>query len=182
MVYTDKKLFQCVGLWLAEGDRKSDYEITFTNNCWQLINLFHLALKKRYKLKNKEVRIYVYSKKGSKLKIPLSGVRTKFYTDRRATKPYYIWRLGSRKTLEVWKELVAGICSRRKNYEGILQGFFAGEGHVKSTSNKSRSVIMSQAKPLDVIDKALGYLKFIILLILTIEEVMLFGEEKIGIF
>ena len=35
-----KEIAQSVGLWLAEGDSKSCNEITFTNNCFELIKLF----------------------------------------------------------------------------------------------------------------------------------------------
>ncbi len=34
------QLAECVGLWLAEGDNKSRGEITFTNNCYELIKHF----------------------------------------------------------------------------------------------------------------------------------------------
>ena len=37
LVCDKEKLAECVGLWLAEGDRKTLYEITFTNNYWDLI-------------------------------------------------------------------------------------------------------------------------------------------------
>jgi len=40
------KIAQCVGLWLAEGDRKSNHELTFTNNSKELIKFFHNAIMK----------------------------------------------------------------------------------------------------------------------------------------
>ena len=37
----NKQISECVGLWLAEGDNKTISEITFTNNCIELILFFH---------------------------------------------------------------------------------------------------------------------------------------------
>ena len=36
-----KEIAECVGLWLAEGDKKTSAEVTFTNNCMELIIFFH---------------------------------------------------------------------------------------------------------------------------------------------
>ena len=36
-----KEMSECVGLWLAEGDSKTKSEVTFTNNCFELIIHFH---------------------------------------------------------------------------------------------------------------------------------------------
>ena len=35
-----KELAECVGLWLAEGDNKTNREVTFTNNVFDLIAFF----------------------------------------------------------------------------------------------------------------------------------------------
>jgi len=48
-----KELVECVGLWLAEGDNKTNQEITFTNNCLELILFFQENISNVYFGKNK---------------------------------------------------------------------------------------------------------------------------------
>ena len=43
----NKETAECVGLWLAEGDKKTFREVTFTNNSIELI-LFFMILLNRY--------------------------------------------------------------------------------------------------------------------------------------
>ena len=55
-----KQLAECAGLWLAEGDNKTNSEITFTNNCLELILFFRQVIEEIYKGSNKP-RLYIYS-------------------------------------------------------------------------------------------------------------------------
>jgi len=153
------KIAECFGLWLAEGDNKSKNEITFTNNCWELVNLFHQTLISLFKEYNPKIRIYVYSPNNKLVNVPLNNVQVNYYKDMRATKPYYIWRLASVKIVKKWKNIVEEIQNYEYLYADILRGFFAGEGSIKESSHSSRVIKISQAKRLEIIEKIMNYLK-----------------------
>jgi len=153
----NKKLAECVGLWLAEGDNKTKMEITFSNNCWELVNTFHKILIKLLSKYNPKIRIYVYNSTKEQIKIPLKNIQVNYYIDKRATKPYYIWRLASVDLVKEWKKIVEKSKNDTNSYAGILRGFFAGEGTVKEGSHGSRVLRISQGKRLIYIDKILGF-------------------------
>ena len=156
MKITNKEIAECVGLWLAEGDNKTNYEITFTNNCFDLVILFHNVIKLLYNGKKFRPRLYSYSKDKSNLKV-LSGVITRDYIDSRARKPYYIYRLGSVKSISGWKKLVM----EYKNDSGycfdVLRGFFAGEGNIK-VGERNKMIRIAQKQPVEFVDKILNNL------------------------
>ena len=105
------KLAECIGLWLAEGDNKSNYEITITNNCWDIIAYFHSFMKETFQ--NIKPRIYVYkTNKDSLKKIILKNVRFRYYMDNRANKNYYIYRIANVKLVKLWHNLVDEIKSK----------------------------------------------------------------------
>lgn len=146
----DKNISRCVGLWLAEGDRRTISEITFTNNSKELISLFHKTLVKIFR---NNFRLYVYTNPNcnvSDFKININVI--KFYTDKRAKKPYYILRLADRKAVIRWHKIVKRTVKREINYIYILQGFFAGEGNIKESSHHSRQIRIAQKKPMKIID------------------------------
>ena len=119
----NKEIAECVGLWLAEGDRKTNAEITFTNNCLSLIKHFHKTLTSLFEMKNYNPRIYIYSPNNKYPKIKLDGIKIKKYVDKRATKLYCIWRVASVELVKVWKSLVVENSSKEENYSSILRGF-----------------------------------------------------------
>ena len=152
----NKKIAECVGLWLAEGDDKCDNEITFTNNQFGLIELFHKNIKKLFSNYKFNIRIYVYTPNGENVAVPLEVTKINRYIDRRANKPYYIWRLASVTINKEWKKIVEAYKHNPIYYANILRGFFAGEGSIKSTSHNSRTLTISQ-KPYPYLEKLLSY-------------------------
>lgn len=136
-----KNIAICAGLWLAEGDNKSIREITFTNNCWELIKLFHKTLTSLFSEFKPKIRIYVYNNTNQKIKIPLNGVQVNYYLDKRANKPYYIWRFANTEAMKKWKNTVTEIKANEELYDYLLKGFFAGEGNIKFHVNSSSRVI-----------------------------------------
>ncbi|MFH0986701.1 MAG: hypothetical protein V1911_01490 [Candidatus Micrarchaeota archaeon] len=157
LVLSTKSLAQCVGLWLAEGDKKSIAEITFTNNCYPLIRFFHETLNAHFLSREAKPRIYVYSK-GEKPSVNLS-VAVNYYIDKRARTPYYIYKVASRSLVKKWYILVENVKLNEKLYTFVLQGFFAGEGNIKKQikNNMHRSVRISQGKPNKFLEKMLNY-------------------------
>ncbi|MBI2574460.1 hypothetical protein HYV82_01090 [Candidatus Woesearchaeota archaeon] len=151
----DKKLAECVGLWLAEGDNKTKAEITFTNSCWELVELFHKTIVEIFNVADLKIRIYVYNSTGQFQKIPLSNVQIRNYIDKRARKPYFIWRLASVEVVKKWKEIVNSTQFDADSYPGILRGFFAGEGNIKCGSHNCRVIRMAQSKRVGSIEKSL---------------------------
>ena len=139
----EKEIAECVGLWLAEGDKKTKNEITFTNNCIPLVELFYKVISKLFIDKKERIRIYVYSKNNEKIDIPFCKI-VNYYTDKRAKKPYCILRLASVKDIKEWKKIVANISNDKKQYVNILRGFFAGEGNIKEGSHNSRGLRIAQ--------------------------------------
>lgn len=140
------KLAECVGLWLAEGDNNSNLEITITNNCWNIITYFHSLMEEMFE--DIKPRIYVYrTNKSNSKKFSLNNVRFRYYTDNRANKNYYIYRIASVKLVKLWHSLVNEIELKRYLYKHVLRGFFAGEGNLKEGSHKNRTIRISQGKP-----------------------------------
>jgi hypothetical protein len=140
------KLAECVGLWLAEGDNKSDYEITITNNCKDIIYYFHSFMNSTFQ--KIRPRIYIYkTDKDNFEKFELDNVRYRYYKDNRANKTYYIYRIADTKLVKIWHKLVEKVKTRKYLYSHILRGFFAGEGNLKEGSHKNRTVRISQGKP-----------------------------------
>lgn len=152
---TEKRIAECVGLWLAEGDRKTTSEITFTNNCLPLILFFYKTLKKF--VENDNFRIYVYSR--SKTKIKISIKKIKYYRDKRARKPYLILRIANKNLLEKWKIKTKDILKNKECRVYVLRGIFAGEGNIKVGSHSNRTIRIAQKKQTEEINKILDYLK-----------------------
>ena len=140
----DKRIAECVGLWLAEGDMKTESEITFTNNCLELIDLFYKTLSKLFN--NKKFRIYTYSKKDEIIKLDYKHCIIKNYYDPRARRPYFILRLFSKELIKIWKNIVKDKMGNENLFPYILRGFFAGEGNLKEGSHCSRIIRVSQKK------------------------------------
>jgi len=154
----DKKVAECVGLWLAEGDNKTKAEITFTNNCWELIDFFYKIINKVFREHTYNPRIYVYSPNKEKVSIPYDKCIVKYYIHKRATKLYYLLRFASVKMVKMWKEIVKDILKRRDLYPFILRGFFAGEGNVYMGSHNRRILRLSQKEEKEYINNILNHL------------------------
>jgi hypothetical protein len=151
------EIAECVGLWLAEGDTKTCREITFTNNCFPLVEFFANAVQQLFKNYNLNPRIYVYSAKKEKAK-SLLNFRTNYYIDKRARRPYFIFRVGSVHATKQWRILVEKIKHTKKFYTDILRGFFAGEGNLKeSTIYSQRTIRISQGKSNKFIERVLNH-------------------------
>lgn len=150
---------RCVGLWLAEGDNKTNAEITFTNNCFGLVDFFQSTLRLIFpSIAMLNPRIYVYSATGER---PVVGgnVVVKYYLDERANTPYYIWRVASKTLLGEWHVLVNEIKQHTELYPFILQGFFAGEGNIRyHKPSQSRMVRIAQGRPNKFIERMLRHL------------------------
>ncbi|MCK4327497.1 MAG: hypothetical protein KAW41_03400 [Candidatus Diapherotrites archaeon] len=159
-VPTDQRIAQCVGLWLAEGDNKTIREITFTNNCIELVEFFGNTIQEHYKDEEFNARVYIYSKEDAEEVTPnLKNVRIRRYIDNRARKPYLLFRLAKTKLAKEWKETVRDFCGKEEYYGYILQGFFAGEGniHYSLKHHHRRSVRISQGIPNPLIERMLDY-------------------------
>ena len=156
MKITQKEIAECVGLWLAEGDHKTKKEITFTNNCLELISFFHQTMIYLYG-GSFNPRVYIYSKSGNE-QLQLEEVTIKNYVDIRANKPYYLYRLASVKIVPQWRKLVESyLIDSSLNFD-ILRGFFAGEGNIKTGSKMNRMVRIAQKQPLKWVDESLSNL------------------------
>ncbi len=157
-IHITPEIAECVGLWLAEGDSKTKREITFTNNCFPLIKYFSNTILKIFKEYHLKPRIYVYTAKKEKTKVPLKNMQINYYVDKRATKPYFIFRVCSTKAVYQWHYLVKKITQQKKHYTNILRGFFAGEGNIKNIeSHKQRVVRIAQKEPNNLIERILNY-------------------------
>ncbi|MBI5060800.1 MAG: hypothetical protein HZB67_00635 [Candidatus Aenigmarchaeota archaeon] len=147
---------ECVGLWLAEGDNKTEYEITFTNNSYDLISFFYTNLKRVFNSNN--FRLYVYlPHKNYKIKTTIKIKTIKYYLDKRATKPYFIIRLANKDMCSNWKKLVDDIKKDERYFDCILRGFFAGEGNVKVSKNSVRVIRIAQKERISLMDDILSY-------------------------
>lgn len=127
----DNRLAICVGLWLAEGDNKTKSEITFTNNCFELIEFFHEVMVSTFP--NIRPRLYCYSKNGVS-NFYINDIPIKNYIDIRARKPYGVYRFASVDYVRQWKDLVSYVISSNIFNSELLQGFFAGEGNIRDSS------------------------------------------------
>lgn len=157
----ENSIAQCVGLWLAEGDSSSTSEITFTNNQYHLIKFFNATLSQALIFENKP-RIYVYSPSNeSSPEILLSKkIVHRFYIDKRANRPYFIYRVSGRELVKKWLKLVKKVLAKTEFYGNVLQGFFAGEGNIKYIEkSKSRVVRISQGKRNALVEKLLRHFK-----------------------
>lgn len=151
-------LSRCVGLWLAEGDNKTCREITFTNNCVQLVKLFEETIQKNFPEEKLKSRVYVYSPKVKKLDLPFES-KVKHYVDTRARKPYYIYRISKTSIAKRWKDFVEKQCLAKEAYVDILQGFFAGEGNVKFHKNShNRTIRIAQKSRKKFLETILDYI------------------------
>jgi len=78
--------------------------------------------------------------------------------DRRANLPYYVYRVSGVELARHWKEATRAICASSSNYQGILQGFFAGEGNIKETMNHhSRVLRIAQGKRFGLLERLLRF-------------------------
>ncbi len=153
------RLGQVVGLWLAEGDKVTRMEVTFTNNQPYLIELFHEVIQENLVASNTP-RIAVYlPRKDSPYAHPVASARYRVYIDRRANFPYHIYRLSGVHVVKEWRKLVRGTCRIATNYQSILQGFFAGEGNVKTGLHYSRAVRIAQGRPNRLLEKMLHHFR-----------------------
>lgn len=142
----ENSLAECVGLWIAEGDSKSTRELTFTNNCEDLIKYFHTVVTGNFEFKTTP-RVYEYSSNYFSSSFRLDGVVKKKYLDFRARKPYYIYRICDAKLLRDWKKCYSENISKREVYVSILRGVFAGEGNIKYQEEcAGRTVRLAQKK------------------------------------
>lgn len=154
----NNKVAECVGLWLAEGDTKTKLELTFTNSCWNLIDLFYKTINKIFRNYSYTPRIYVYSKDKEKVKIPYKNCVVKYYIHKRATKPYFILRFASVKMVKEWKQIVQEVLKDKKLFRFILRGLFAGEGNVYMGSHNRRILRISQKEEKEFINRILNEL------------------------
>ena len=107
--------------------------VTFTNNDSKLVTFFHHVLWVHFRPRN-PARVYVYRpSKGATYDRPVSGAIYRSYIDHRANVPYYIYRVSGVDLARTWRRASRTICADSSNYQGILQGFFAGEGNVKES-------------------------------------------------
>ena len=151
-----KETVECVGLWLAEGDKRCNNEINFSNNCWELIEFFHRNIKMLFKDYKFNIRIYVYTPEEQRPEIPLKNVKINRYVDAQATKPYFIWRLASVELNKKWKMIVNHIKREKEFYQHILRGFFAGEGNVKTGSHSNRCLRIAQRDRDEYLEEIFG--------------------------
>jgi predicted transcriptional regulator len=89
---------------------------------------------------------------------PVPGASYRLYVDSRANVPYYIYRVSGVELVRRWRKSLRGICASPSNYQGILQGFFAGEGNIKeSKSHHSRVLRIAQGKRLPLLERILRH-------------------------
>lgn len=153
----EKKVSECIGLWLAEGSTRSKSEITFTNNCWELVELFHKTISKLFSKEKYNIRIYIYSREGREIKIPFKNIAVKNYIHKKATKPFYIYRIASIKLMKKWRKIVDKSLKDKRHYRYILRGFFAGEGNIHTGSHNTRRIRISQGTRKEFIENLLKH-------------------------
>ena len=88
---------------------------------------------------------------------PVPGALYRNYLDPRANLPYYIYRLSGVELVHQWREVVTVTSGSLTNYQGILQGFFAGEGNVKFGACSSRVLRIAQGVRFDLLEKILKH-------------------------
>jgi len=153
----DKQVAECVGLWLAEGDNKTEAEITFTNNSLKLVKYFYRNIKNLFNADNFRLYAY-YPSRDHPLKLGFKVKTIKFYVDKRANKPYFIIRIASKDIVRKWKKLVQVVESDKTSHNYILRGFFAGEGNIKTGKHFNRTLRISQRNRILIIDNILNNL------------------------
>lgn len=153
-----EKIAECTGLWLAEGDNKCNNKINFSNNCPELITLFHKNMKKLFRDHTFNIRLYIYARNPAKVNAHIKVDTTRRYINKKANKPYFIWRLASVKLNKEWKGIVKSICSKKKFEVALLRGFFAGEGNIKIGSHNSRVLRIAQKRRIPLIERILDNL------------------------
>ena len=139
-----QKVGECVGLWLAEGSTTSKSEITFTNNCLELVDLFKKTINEIFKVGKYNQRIYIYSKNGEKVILPYKDCVFKYYIRKRANKPYLIFRVASVSLIKKWNEIVKDYLKKEEYFPSILRGFFAGEGNIHGGKRGVRTLRIAQ--------------------------------------
>jgi hypothetical protein len=154
-----KMVAECAGLWLAEGWNKSNSEITFTNNSFPLVKLFKVVMNGLFKKEGYNQRIYIYSKNGDRIDLPFKDCVIKYYVHKRATKPYFIYRIASVVLIKKWKDIVQRMLAKEMLYPHILRGFFAGEGNIHGGKRGVRVLRISQKERKEFIDNLLNRLK-----------------------
>jgi|GEM_PF-786673 len=150
---------ECIGLWIAEGDKKTIREITFTNNCLDLVLFFKEIIRKIYTGSN-QPRMYIYSPSQRQLFYHLEGFKKiNFYIDKRANRPYYIYRLADSEFLRRWKDIVDEFSGKEEHYADILRGIFAGEGNVHHSiqNHNTKELRIASKDRNDFIEKILRY-------------------------
>lgn len=150
------EIAECVGLWLAEGDTKTDREITFTNNCIPLVEFFAKSIWHIFKKYQFRPHVYIYSPEIKKVLLDID-CQINYYIDKRATKPYLIYRICSTRLISLWRDIVDKVKHDKKFYRDILRGFFAGEGNLKEGSHFNRTIRIAQGKPNRLIEKIFAY-------------------------
>ncbi len=89
---------------------------------------------------------------------PVSGAVYRTYIDWRANVPYYIYRVSGVELVAHWRKTSRAICASSSNYQGILQGFFAGEGNIKETiGHHSRVLRIAQGKRFGLLERILRH-------------------------
>jgi len=152
-----KEFARCIGLWLAEGDSKTPREVTFTNNCFEIIGLFYKVLNDFSGKCTVNLQVYRPSKSAEFQILDEERVNVKKYEDSRASKPYYILRFYSTELCKEWNEEVENSKQNEDLYQYIVQGFFAGEGSVYEGARKSRRLRIAQGEPNDFLETVLNY-------------------------
>lgn len=180
--FPSKELAECVGLWLAEGDRKTKSEITFTNNCIDLIDLFYKTLINLFKEKKDKIRLYVYSNGNEKINPTYKGITIKNYINKRARKPYYILRLASVELVKKWRKVVNETINNPELSIYLLRGFFAGEGNLKESSKSSRIIRIAQKGPNKLIEAILKPLRITFSFRINERNYYIFGKLNWDIF
>ncbi|MBN1274861.1 hypothetical protein JXA12_01025 [Candidatus Woesearchaeota archaeon] len=156
-ISVNDEIAECVGLWLAEGDSTSRYELTFTNNSPALIRHFYSGVSGLFP--GERYHLYIYGL-GNPVKPPIPGIAVRTYTDKRARKPYFIIRLASKATMTAWYDIVSDYLSSDdiSVVASIIRGFFAGEGSVKVSSHNSRILRIAQKERTDYLDNTFSLL------------------------
>lgn len=174
------KIAQCVGLWLAEGNNKCNNELTLTNNCPEIIRLFNTTLKGL--LNEAKIRLYVYSPDGAYSKNIVKAQVMKSYRDKRANKPYFIWRVASVELMKEWKQIVQDVIHNPNFKVKVLQGFFAGEGSIKTGSHSNRTIRIAQKDRKPWLEKILSECKLSYKYISKNRSYELYGKNNWDIF
>lgn len=152
------ELGRMVGLWLAEGDRQTTREITFTNNMTELVRLFHATLWKYFSPRNRPRMAVYLPRRDMNFVKPIDDANYRVYVDSRASRPYYIYRVSGVELVVQWRRFVKSVCKNIEAYQWILQGFFAGEGNVKyDRLQKSRVLRIAQGARHPLLEKILRH-------------------------